>query len=299
VKFNRRAVTLTGVMISGLALAGLASAPILTAETFQTGNYQSLARNSVPERVWSVDSLPDERFEYSSQLEELFGYSSSEQARLWRQLNTIALNLEELQSKVERAESVDDPTKVSARSNERLKRSSSEVLSIKTTGVPTVPFFSQFKDIASPYWQKVGCGIASTAMIIEYYQPGTARVEALLQQGINNGSFLSDAGWIHSGLINLTNQFGLDGSSHSLAHLSMSEAFSMLESVLKEGPVMASVHYTFEPTNPIPHLVVINGVREGMVYYNDPAEVSGGGAIPIEKFQSAWKKRYIEIRPVS
>jgi hypothetical protein len=76
-------------------------------------------------------------------------------------------------------------------------------------------------------------------------------------------------------------------------------AFSALTKVLEEGPVMASVHYTFEPTNPIPHLVVVNGVRDGLVYYNDPAEPQGGGSISKEKFQRAWKQRYIEIRPIS
>jgi hypothetical protein len=91
----------------------------------------------------------------------------------------------------------------------------------------------------------------------------------------------------------------LDGESYSLQHLSADVAFSKFSSVVAEGPVMASVHYTFEPTNPIPHLVVITGVRDGQVFYNDPAEEAGGGSLSIEKFQRAWKQRYIEIRPIS
>jgi hypothetical protein len=79
----------------------------------------------------------------------------------------------------------------------------------------------------------------------------------------------------------------------------MTEAFRAFADVLEDGPVMASVHYTFEPTNPIPHLVVITGVKDGLVYYNDPAEASGGGSLSIAKFQSAWKKRYIDIKPIS
>jgi ABC-type bacteriocin/lantibiotic exporter with double-glycine peptidase domain len=58
------------------------------------------------------------------------------------------------------------------------------------------------------------------------------------------------------------------------------------------------VHYTFEPTNPIPHLVVITGVQDGMVHYNDPAEEFGGGTLSVEKFKAAWKQKYIVIRPV-
>lgn len=166
-------------------------------------------------------------------------------------------------------------------------------------GVPIVPFYSQFNDISAPEWKKVGCGIASLAMLIEYYEPNSVTVDELLQRGIDAHAFLSDAGWTHAGLINLSHKYGLGGESHSLAESSMDDAFEVLKTELEEGPVMASVHYTFDPQNPIPHLVVVNGVREGKVYYNDPSESGGGGSISIAKFQSSWKKRYIDIRPIS
>lgn len=164
-------------------------------------------------------------------------------------------------------------------------------------GVP-VPFYSQFKDITSPSWQKVGCGIASLAMIIDHYADENAiDVDALLEAGIKSGAYVTDAGWSHAGLIALARPYGLSGQSHSLSHLSLSDAFATLTSVLKDGPVMVSVHYTFEPTNPIPHLVVVNKVEDDRIYYNDPAEPTGNNSISIEKFKRAWKKRYIEIRP--
>lgn len=161
-----------------------------------------------------------------------------------------------------------------------------------------VPFYSQFTDITPVEWKKVGCGIASLAMLVNFYKPGSVSADELLQDGITTGAYLTDAGWSHAGLINVSKRFGLDGESCSLADLSMTEAFSELEKVVAEGPVMVSVHYTFEPTNPIPHLVVINGVRDGKVFYNDPAEGGGGNSLSVEKFKNAWKKRYILIRPV-
>lgn len=160
----------------------------------------------------------------------------------------------------------------------------------------TVPFYSQFKDITKTEWKKVGCGIASLAMLIEFYEPGSVSVDTLLNEGIKSGAYISDAGWSHAGLINLSKKYGLNGGSNDMSGSTMEAAFSKLKTVLKEGPVMVSVHYTFDPKNPIPHLVVINGVSDGKVYYNDPAEKSGGGYISISKFQSAWKKRYIKIR---
>jgi predicted double-glycine peptidase len=160
----------------------------------------------------------------------------------------------------------------------------------------SVPFYSQFTDISRPEWRKVGCGIASLAMVIDYYTDSVS-VDTLLQTGIARNAYLDNAGWIHAGLIDLASDHGLTGQSVSLAGLSKGSAFTELKEVLAEGPVMASVHYTFEPTNPIPHLVVINEVKDGLVYYNDPAEPTGGGSLTIDKFLAGWKQRYIEIRP--
>jgi uncharacterized protein YvpB len=164
------------------------------------------------------------------------------------------------------------------------------------SSVYTVPFRSQFTDISAPEWKKVGCGITSLAMLIDFYQPEEVTVDELLKRGIAAGAY-SDAGWSHAGLINLSHKYGLKGESHDLSGSSMDSAFAALKEELKNGPVMASVHYTFTPTNPIPHIVVVSGVSDGKVYYNDPAGKSGGGSISIAKFQGAWKKRYIDIRP--
>lgn len=180
-----------------------------------------------------------------------------------------------------------------------VKSTTKKLTRSKSMRAVTVPFYSQFKDITSQSWQKVGCGIASLAMIIGYYDKSAVPVDKLLQAGIANGAFDDNAGWSHQGLINLAKKYKLDGESHSLSADTLDVAFTKLEAVLKNGPVMASVHYTFEPTNPIPHLVVVNSVKDGEVYYNDPAEKSGNGHISIDKFKKAWKKRYIEIRPTA
>lgn len=158
-----------------------------------------------------------------------------------------------------------------------------------------VPFFSQFTDISSPKWQKVGCGITSLGMIMEYYEPGTVSVDTLLKEGINQGAY-SDAGWTYKGLIEVSRPYGFTGESHDLA--GDSTAFTQFSEAVKRGPVIASVYYTFEPGNPIPHLVVVTSIEGETVYYNDPAEQEGGGTISVDAFIKAWKKRYIEIYPV-
>lgn len=165
-----------------------------------------------------------------------------------------------------------------------------------TSGVFTVPFYSQLTDITAPSWKKVGCGITSLAMLIEYYYPNKIEsVDTLLSEGIAAGAYDDAVGWSYSGLIGVAKKYGLSGSTHDYKGSTMEIAFAALLRDLDEGPIMASVHYTFQPTNPIPHLVIVNGITNGRVYYNDPATNTGGESISVEQFKSAWKKRYVEF----
>ena len=161
--------------------------------------------------------------------------------------------------------------------------------------IPDVPFYSQFRDIREAQWRKLSCGVASLAMVINFYKPGTVSPDTLLNQGIAAGAYIKDAGWSHWGLISLAKKYGLQGEPVDLSGLNSDVAFARLKKFLRKGPVIASVHYKFEPQNPIPHLVVINGVSGDTVFYNDPAAPSGGKSISAQNFLKAWKKRLISI----
>lgn len=167
----------------------------------------------------------------------------------------------------------------------------------KVASIPIVPFYSQFKDITSSTWQKVGCGVTSLAMIINYYQPDAVSVNALLTRGIAAGAYLNSAGWTYSGLINLSHKYGLDGQSYDLATLSATSALNKLKPYLADGPIIASIHYKFDPKSTIPHLIVINGIKGDTIYYNDPAAKTGAKEISTADFLKGWKKRFIVIRP--
>ncbi|MBP9757390.1 MAG: C39 family peptidase [Candidatus Pacebacteria bacterium] len=161
-----------------------------------------------------------------------------------------------------------------------------------------VPFYSQFRDITSPKWQKVGCGVTSLAMIIDYYNADAVSVNTLLYKGIASGAYLNSAGWTYKGLIGLAEGYGLDGKSFDLAGSETKKAFSTLRSYLDDGPVMVSVHYKFDPKSTIPHLVVLNRIDHDTIYYNDPAAKSGEGSISTANFIKAWKKRFIVLTPM-
>ncbi len=167
---------------------------------------------------------------------------------------------------------------------------------VATSSIPAVPFYSQFKNITSPVWQKVGCGVTSLAMVIDYYKPAVS-VDTLLKQGVAAGAYLQKAGWTYAGLISLGKKYGLTGSSYDLANSSTGAAFSQLKGSLKDGPVIVSVHYKFDPKSTIPHLVVINGIDGDTLYYNDPAAKTGDKTISTAEFLKGWKKRFIVMRP--
>lgn len=162
----------------------------------------------------------------------------------------------------------------------------------------SVPFISQLIDITDPEWKKIGCGIASLAMIVNFHEPTSVEVNKLLDEGIKAGAY-SEAGWTYSGLISVAKKHGISGQAFDLGAQSVETAFSSFKKAVTKGPVMASVHYKFEPTNPIPHLVVVTGIKDNLVYYNDPASTAGGLSIPLATFKAAWKKRYLEFYPLT
>ncbi len=161
-----------------------------------------------------------------------------------------------------------------------------------------VPFFSQFTDITNTFWKGKSCGIASLAMLIEYHNPGSlTSVDSLLEEGIREDAYITNVGWTYAGLIGISRKYGLNGTAHDLGEQDIDTAFLAFIDALSRGPVMASVHYTFVPTNVIPHLVIVTGIEADMLRYNDPAEPTGGGTVSVLQFKSAWKKRYIEFFP--
>ena len=163
--------------------------------------------------------------------------------------------------------------------------------------IAQVPFYSQFADIQSTTWQKVGCGVTSMAMVIDFYTPKEVTVNSLLEEAVAAGAYDKNAGWKHKDLIAVAKTHGLDGSSYDLSGKNSTTAFDTLSSYTKDGPVIVSVHYKFDPKNPIPHMVVIDGISNGVVYYNDPAAKGGQKQISADDFRKAWKQKFIVMRP--
>jgi ABC-type bacteriocin/lantibiotic exporter with double-glycine peptidase domain len=170
-------------------------------------------------------------------------------------------------------------------------------IQMPTATVPYVPFYSQFKDIESPKWQSVGCGITSLAMVIDFYKPKAVSVNTLLKRGVASGAYDNDVGWNYGGLIKLSQKYGLGGVYYDLSKVSPSIAFAQFQNLLKNGPIILSVHNRFNPQSTVPHLVVIDGIDNNTVYYNDPAAKVGEKQIAIAHFLEAWKKNSSSLGP--
>jgi hypothetical protein len=116
-----------------------------------------------------------------------------------------------------------------------------EVLLASST-IPDVPFYSQFADISSPKWKKVGCGITSLTMVVDYYKPQIATVNELLEQGLDEGAYIAGAGWSHQGLVRVSKNYGLNGQTYDLSGSTSKAAFTYFKDQLKDGPIIVSVH---------------------------------------------------------
>lgn len=159
-----------------------------------------------------------------------------------------------------------------------------------------VPFYSQFRDIELIEWQKLGCGIASLAMVIEYYKPNTVSVMKLLNQAINSGAYQQNIGWKHKELSVLAERYGLVQKSYDLIKSDNETAFAQFLNFLQDGPVVVSIHNKFNPQATLGHIVVITGFENDVIFYNDPAGTEPERKISTEDFLKGWKKRFIVIR---
>ena len=160
----------------------------------------------------------------------------------------------------------------------------------------SVPLFSQISDITSLAWQQKGCGVADVAMIVEFYKPKTTSVQEILNEALKQGAYVKNVGWSHEGLAALAVKHDLVGKTVDLSSLKNTTALSQFKEIVKEGPVIASIHRGFNPKSSFGHLVVVTGFDEKLVYYNDPGKHDGIRNIAIADFTKGWKKRLIVIR---
>jgi len=162
-----------------------------------------------------------------------------------------------------------------------------------------VPYYSQLTDISAVEWRMEGCGIASMAMGIAFYKPNAVSVDKMLDQALVSGSYAPSVGWKHQELSALANRYGLVGKVYDLSKTTNQKAFAGFKDALNIGPVVVSIHNKFDPKATLGHIVIVTGLDDNFVFYNDPASsssVKGQKKIAVSGFLAGWKKRFITIR---
>lgn len=161
-----------------------------------------------------------------------------------------------------------------------------------------VPKYSQHLHIETKEWRDKSCGIASLGMLLAYHGMPVP-LSHLLAEGLLHNAYLPGVGWKHKELAELAYKFGGHGENFDWAHLETGTAFEHAKKHLEHYPILASIHHQFDTKNG-GHLIVLTGIDEQYVYYNDPDahdESKIAGAVTIKTFLNGWKKRIIAIYP--
>ena len=162
-----------------------------------------------------------------------------------------------------------------------------------------VPAYSQFLDVKNRHWRNKSCGVVALKSVLEYWKNGDIDVDALTKRGKKLKAYLEDIGWKHAGLALLARQHGLRAKNFDWAKFPSHAAWKKLGAELKNGPVIASIYKNLKPKTS-GHLVVITGIKKGLIYYNDPGSKTKRD---VEKraskarFLRGWKKRIIVVLP--
>lgn len=174
----------------------------------------------------------------------------------------------------------------------------------------SVPFISQHVGIGDRQWKWRGCGVASLAMAMAYWHQQSAgnaseSLDALIEKGLAIGAYREGVGWVHAGLVALAQQYGYRAEAFDYADKgktpkTMPETWELLASALTEGPVLASVFPGLDPQRGGGHIVLVTGIDDELVYFNDPEESlarDGVRMVARHIFEQGFKKRFVVVRP--
>jgi hypothetical protein len=133
----------------------------------------------------------------------------------------------------------------------------------------------------------------------------TESLDGILTRGLELGAYIEGVGWSHRGLVAVAQSYGYEGfnvdaAQRSPTPKSLDEAWGMLLEELSSGPVLASVFAGLDAARGGGHIVLVTGTTDGLVLFNDPEEMGeweGRKTLALSAFLSAFKSRYIVIRP--
>jgi uncharacterized protein YvpB len=161
-----------------------------------------------------------------------------------------------------------------------------------------VPHFVQFYNIDDDGWQGRSCGIASLAMILDFYGK-KVDLNELVEKALKKGGYIEGTGWKHQAIVELAVDYGFKSF-----RTEDEKVENLVDSLNKNEPVIISIHKNFDPKNG-GHLAVLCGYFateddgiEGF-YVNDPIGPQYKHKYQLighDKFMEGWKRRAIYVK---
>ncbi|HAT68831.1 MAG: hypothetical protein A2481_04390 [Candidatus Yonathbacteria bacterium RIFOXYC2_FULL_47_9] len=173
-----------------------------------------------------------------------------------------------------------------------------------------ISYYSQYRDVTDPEWQKRACGVVCLKMLLDARGIQTPPLDEMIQDGVTLGAY-SENGWLHDGLIELGAKYGgnlyrkefrkKDADPETAERLNHEGIDALLHELEAGRPVIISAIKNFEISNKF-HMVLVVGaeIEEGIVkgfYYHDPGSYTDTkGAyqfVPMNIFSKTWRRMAI------
>lgn len=164
----------------------------------------------------------------------------------------------------------------------------------------SVPYFSQYSDIADPYWRDRACAVACVKMVLEMRGIASPALEALVKESAELFGYEPALGWKHDALVKIFEKYGLSAERKEFKEDGLFEKgiSEIVSSLLKGSPVLVSAVKNFSEEKKF-HIVLLVGYekKDGEIagfYYHDPAfEKAEDGAnkfVPMDIFKKHWRR---------
>ncbi len=101
----------------------------------------------------------------------------------------------------------------------------------------TVPYYSQYLDVQSPFWMLRACGAVSLTMVVEFHGKEIKSIEALCEEAKARGGYDMTNGWVHDYLVTKAKELGL----HAERKEGLTTIDEIIHSLDRGNPVIASV----------------------------------------------------------
>lgn len=129
----------------------------------------------------------------------------------------------------------------------------------------TVPYYSQFIDIADPFWMLRGCGAVSFAMVATFHGVKIPSIIDFCNEAKDVGGYDMTNGWVHDYLVNKAKEYGLEAERKE----GLTDLNEIMSSLEKGNPVIVSVEKRVLEQKRF-HMLVVVGYEDGMIIYHEP-----------------------------